>query len=523
MPRIDQRRRHTLTGAFAALALALTLALTLVAWAGTAAAQQPTATASYRSNFDANETTAKKKTIRKEEELLILQLQLGSYVISDSFFGFLNGGSLIVPLGELARLLDFAISVDTGNARAAGWYIKENNLFSLDLAANMLIIKGERVKFDPAMIELHKNDIFVDVRQLAKWFPIDIQYDAANLMVVLTSREPLPIERKTARERQREIVINQREKQKAVTDATRKELPDQWLGWPLADVYTEFSYRNDSSGQAERKTRYNVLMSGDVAKLNAEVFLGGDNEDRLSQARIKFRRMDPDGGMFGPLKATEFQFGDIFTPQTSLVSNTQIGRGAVISNMPLDRPSEFDRITLDGDLPVGWEVELYRNEVLLDFRVDQSSGRYSFQNVPLLFGVNILRLVFYGPQGQVREEVKQLLVGPGQIKPGEHQFRMAFNQQDQQLLLSRVDTGITDTERQGKNRFFAEYQTGITRNLSVASNFSSIPFDGGHRSYLGVSGRAFLGPVFGRVDLVEDIGNGEAAQMSAQTTFGGVS
>jgi len=95
-----------------------------------------------------------------------------------------------------------------------------------------------------------------------------------------------------------------------------------------------------------------------------------------------------------------------------------------------DRPTEFDRITLDGDLPIGWEVELYRNEVLLDFRVDQISGRYSFQNVPLLFGNNILRLAFYGPQGQVREELKQIRVGPEQIKPGEHRYRFAFNQQD---------------------------------------------------------------------------------------------
>jgi len=66
----------------------------------------------------------------------------------------------------------------------------ENNLFSLDLAANTLIVKGKRVKFDAALIELHKNDIFVDVRQLAKWFPIDIEYNASNLMVILTSREP---------------------------------------------------------------------------------------------------------------------------------------------------------------------------------------------------------------------------------------------------------------------------------------------------------------------------------------------
>jgi hypothetical protein len=118
--------------------------------------------------------------------------------------------------------------------------------------------------------------------------------------------------------------------------------------------------------------------------------------------------------------------------------------------MDLETPEEFDRITLEGNLPLGWEVELYRNEVLLEFQSASADGRYRFEDVSLLFGVNVLRLIFYGPQGQQREEVRQVRVDTDQISAGEFRYRIAANQHDTRLY-SRSYTG-TDPDVDGQAR-----------------------------------------------------------------------
>ena len=157
----------------------------------------------------------------------------------------------------------------------------------------------------------------------------------------------------------------------------------------------------------------------------------------------------------------------------SLVTGSSNGLGVKISNHPVDTPDEFDSITLDGDLLTGWDVELYRNEVLIDFKTSQADGRYNFTDVPLLFGVNILKLIFYGPQGQVREEIKQLRIGPGQIKPGQTLYKAYANQQDVQLLLGDVH-GVSASDQAGKTQANVTIQHGISKNVSVGANYTTV-------------------------------------------------
>jgi len=452
------------------------------------------------------------------DNLLILQMDLGQYILTDAMSGYLNGGSLLLPLSEFVESLDFAIGVSPGEGTASGWFLRENQLFSLDINRGEVVISGKKERFNPQFIGIFEDDIYIDVRLLAKWFPVDIKFDLPNLLIKIESREPLPIEQRLARDEQRSRLLAQ----KKADNPNFPELPQpyQVISWPTSNSSMEFSLHGSDSGNI-RGLRQTTFWTADVGKLSAELFLNADDQSIIPQARLKMGRKDPKGELLGAARATEFAFGDISTPQFSMISNSSLGRGVVLSNFPLDDPTEFDRITLDGDLPTGWEVELYRNEVLLDFRTSRADGRYIFENVPLLFGVNVLRLSFFGPQGQSREEIRQIRVGPDQIKPGKYRYRFAANQQEKQTIIGNIDTP-TDKDLQGKLRFFSEYETGITRNLSMGAKFVSIPMAGGHNYYASLSGRAAIGNVFGRLDLTRNLSKGWAAKIAAQTAIGGI-
>jgi hypothetical protein len=70
-----------------------------------------------------------------------------------------------------------------------------------------------------------------------------------------------------------------------------------------------------------------------------------------------------------------------------------------VSSFPLQLQSQFDRQSFRGELPPGWEVELYRGAELLAYAQSRADGLYEFLDVPLLFGLNVFRLELYGPQG----------------------------------------------------------------------------------------------------------------------------
>ncbi len=456
---------------------------------------------------------------RREEELLIFRMTLGSVVLRDGVFGYPKQGSLLLPLKDLLEALEFPISVDVENGRAQGWFLSENRLFSLDLSAQQVVINGEVRPVDPAFVEQLPDDIYVDVRTLATWFPIDISYDIPNLILNIESREPLPVESRLKRDNLRKKIFAQ--KSSDTKNLPKVEIPYKWITWPVSDSTLDFTVSSSEQGPTLTRS-YTTLATADLAKLNADIFISGNEKKQVNVARIKLGRQNAEGGLLGKMNATKFAIGDIYGPQISQMTRTKVGRGFTVANTPVGNESEFDRITLQGDLQLGWEVELYRNEVLLDFRESQTDGRYLFENVPLLFGVNVIKLKFYGPQGQQREEIQQIRVGPDQVKPGKHNYSMSFNQQER-LTLTGDDEDNNSDGFQGKSRYAAQYKYGINKNLSIGTNFASIPFEGGHKTYVGTNIVTSLGPIYMRSDLTRDLSGGMAGTLSAQTRVFGVS
>ncbi len=119
-------------------------------------------------------------------------------------------------------------------------------------------------------------------------------------------------------------------------------------------------------------------------------------------------------GLLGPLDATHFAIGDVAGLSSRLVPGTT-GRGLEVTNRPLFNPVAFDRTRFDGDLPSGWDAELYRNGELLAFSRSDGSQRYVFADVPLVYGDNRFEIILYGPQGQQRSRLESINVGQ---KPG---------------------------------------------------------------------------------------------------------
>lgn len=456
------------------------------------------------------------QVVRPDEQLLILEIRLRNYILSEGIFGYMHEGGLILPLGEFARTLEFGVEIDIKNGRAGGWYMERDKLFSVDLLSHTAVIDGDKAKFDPNLVELHREDIFVDTRLLSQWFPIDIEFDTSSQVIKIKSREKLPLEQRVERKRRREVALARRGVAEAEYDGV--ETPYQWLSWPMIDFSSSVGYTKNTNGDSDVSANYSLLANGDVMKMGTKLFIGGTEQMGVSVARFEMGRKDPDGELMGPFGMTEYVAGDIVAPQIDVIARASLGRGARVSSFPLDRTRDFDSTNLVGELPLGWEVELYRNDVLLDFRGSREDGRYEFEEVPLLFGLNMLRLAFYGPQGQRREEVRRVLVGPGQTPPGEFNYRVAVNQQDEYLIDLQDEDQQAD-EQQGEVRALAELEYGVSKNVSVAASVSSLALPAGHTNFGSVGMRLGWGGLYTRLDVIGASDGGTAGRFGAQLSL----
>jgi hypothetical protein len=165
------------------------------------------------------------------------------------------------------------------------------------------------------------------------------------------------------------------------------------------------------------------------------------------------------------------------------------GSGALLTNIPLQLANTFDRHSFQGDLPPGWQVELYRNQALVGFQAARADGRYEFLSIPLYYGWNDFRLVFYGPQGQRREEVSRFDVSASQTPAGEFQYR---------VVGVEPHAGVAGRREQVEGRY------GLSKQLALGAAVSGLDLDGRHHTYSEANLQAFWKPLSASLTVAKD-------------------
>nr|MDQ2736174.1 hypothetical protein [Pseudomonadota bacterium] len=135
-----------------------------------------------------------------EASLLVLEVRLDGHVLSDSFGAYQEGGHVLLPLGELSRLLTLAITVRPAEGKASGFVIHEDHEFSLDVNASVATIGGRSKSFEPRLATVIGDDIYVSSQLLAHWLPLDLGVDLSRLQLEVKPRERLPLQERLERE-----------------------------------------------------------------------------------------------------------------------------------------------------------------------------------------------------------------------------------------------------------------------------------------------------------------------------------
>lgn len=319
--------------------------------------------------------------------------------------------------------------------------------------------------------------------ELEKMFPAKFTYSQKLQALTIKGNGRLPIEKKWQRERLQKLLAYN-----LVTEDTPILNFEYGLfGAPSLDISAGY-FRNGSE-------RFNYSFKGGMEAMygTATIVGRGQTDDELTNLRVSWERLNKDWFI---------RVGDVVAPSIDLVAQAEAGRGFSFSTFPVENATQFDSETISGDLLDGWEVELYRGEILLDFRKSDGSGRFIFREVPLLFGQNNIVLKFYGPQGQFRQESRPVSIGGRMAPEGKLWARFSSIDQGENVFLGRDNQ--TRNHIRGY-RGFGEVFYGLSPRMTLTASLTSFMSDNQERTLIGKTG--LLASYFGssvKLDLLTD-------------------
>lgn len=446
------------------LMLPVLLAL-IIGWSAEKAKAQLT----YPENVTEVHASGVSDIVFSEDNLLIVDIHLKYIATNEPIEVYQHSGGYLVPLAMLTTVIDFPIAIDPDAQTANGWFIRENRLFSLDVGKREVVVEGVRKQLDARPIFIYNYDIYVDSSLLMEWFPIDLELNFSDLVLKVEPREPIPYFERLEREKKRGRIRALKEKK--LFEIIRE--PYHLFTMPFVD--SNIGYNYDNRAENVHSMNYAFTFHGDMGYMNTRTFVSGNSDRMPTSLRLTAARKDYEGKMLGFLGATDIQLGDIDAISTPLVTSSGLGRGIKITNRALQRSDLFDKLTFIGDTQPGWEVEVYRNGSLVDFQTVGENGRYDFQNIEIFYGNNVIRIVSFGPQGQIREKTYNYLIDDAVLKQGQFTYQLSADKKSQTLF--EIDEEKTEIRHLLGYRFSGNVEYGITRNITSTFGYARTPLD----------------------------------------------
>ncbi|MFZ4621811.1 MAG: OmpA family protein [Bacteroidota bacterium] len=407
-----------------------------------------------------------------DDNLLLCSLRLAGTTLSNSIPTYIVGNRYYLPLQEICAQLELQLEVSPGRERISWSPVNSSETVQLLTEKNVIIFNTTSREYAPELVMTNSEDIFIESELLSQWFFWKIAVDRYEAVVNIMPYEKIPLQLRFDREARQS---GMRSRSSSTSSVYRvEERPYYLFDGPSVDINTQSVMMKTYQGKYTRSHQYTTLVTGDIGYLNGFIYQNRSYPGSGPTTTFALNRADPDGGLLGPLGARSIQFGNVTLLNSPLLPSSNIANGLTITNRPKTQPAYFNQYTFRGLQQQGWDVELYRDDVLIDYRPAGPNNVYTFSDVPLYFGRNAFRLVFYGPHGERREEEEVFNIGYNLLGSGELYYT------------------ATAAENEKDKRLYGQFDMGISKffSASMVAGYVDLP-DGPHR-YLGGGFSTFL-------------------------------
>ncbi len=455
---------------------------------------------------------------------LILAVWRKGDILSSEVVGIEKGFNYYLPVLGMARTVLFPSESDLAAGKITGTFFNPENGYAIDTRSGTYTVGGETFPLPEGSYivrDLGQNigDIYVTPEVINQLWPLDLEINSSELTVDIKTKKLLPYEQERERKKRQERLADGR----GGDEKPRFEfIPNTYklLGRPMFNL-SESVMWDDHEKQFLNSV--GIDGRGDMLGASADYTLNMDYNSRedfdINNLRFRLTREDKGDGSL-PFNLKMLQVGDVNAKPSPLINKFYSGRGVFLSTNSKPRNQAFDEVTIDGTAQPGWEVELYRGNQLLDFGFVDESGQYRFDNVPLNFGNNDIKVVLYGPQGQIEERANSYQIKRTQLAAGESTIEASvldngvplFDLRDQ-----KADTSASSTKTVRVNRGISPWITGFATLTQTPGQFNE---DDKKYATVGAEFNALGGA--GQVELYRDFDGGNIIDTRFGTNFSGL-
>jgi hypothetical protein len=452
-------------------------------------------------------------TPAKSDSEVVVMLDLDGESLAESFVVNEQSGNLSVPVCALAEVLSLAINCQ--DKRAYGFILEESRPFAIDLEEGYAVSGRNVFRIKDACF-FQNGDLFVDIRELSKWLPIDFTFKVESSTLHMHAREVLPLQ--GFKKRQRSIRTRPLTVPKHYDDFTPARVA---ASVPTVDLASQVILSGKEHAATHSTIRNSVDISGDLLYMSNETHFFAENES-LKRLDVTLYRRSADIFKIGPLAVTQVAIGAAQAPYVDGIgASTKPMYGLYLSNRPISGASKFLSHDVNGYLPQGWDAELFHNGTQIGYQPPTQEGMYHFVNLRVFYGINDFKVILHGPFGE-RRESDEVFISDAITPTGEFFYTLSagwqpgWTQTDDTTGLSR-ESNMTLTS-----------DFGISKELTGSALLvRHTDFLGAEQDYAGVGIRTAIRYTLLSLDLIQSFSPGDGrngqlltAKSSSRDVFG---
>lgn len=382
------------------------------------------------------------------DEFLILEPVVQSTVMRDGIVAWQVDDQYFISINDLARIVGFRLDMKDG---LSGYFLDEQKKFKIDPKT---LNRKQYIERDGVY--------YFSLGYYEEIFPLTLTVKPSTMELIVESSEVLPVTMKKNIARS-----NQRVKQQTQPGFDGYQFDERLFSAPLFDITYSKTY-SETDSNIYRNDYYRLDASAILLGFDSTLSVYGNSpvgidtmNTRLLMGRTFLKEPKT-------LELTEIWLGDLNAVNGNYFSNTTVGRGLSLSSFKNFVMSADKTITVTGVLQEGWEVALYMDNQFLGLRQQSADGRYEFNNVVVHYGLNIIKLVFYGPFGETRTEEQRYYSGTSPVSKGKLGYTIDTYQKYRYIF---ENEGIPHSDSDEVS-VSSEFYYGLTDRITMMGGFS---------------------------------------------------
>jgi hypothetical protein len=304
---------------------------------------------------------------------------------------------LYLPVTDLFNFLKIKNEPSPGLETISGFFVNPEATYTIDRTKNQILSQNKIIDLGPGDLIRTETNLFLNSLYFGTVFGLECKFNFRALSVRVTSKLELPLIREMKQEIMRRNISHL--KGEIIADTTISRIyPLFKFGMADWSAYTS----QEINGKSD--ARINLSLGSIIAggEATASLYFNSSDPFNEKQQQYLWRYVNND---FSPLR--QVLAGKIRTNSISSIYNPVIG--VQLTNTPTTYKRSFGTYNLSEKTEPGWIVELYINNVLVDYVKADASGFFNFE-IPLVYGNSNVKLKYFGPWGEERTREQNISI-----------------------------------------------------------------------------------------------------------------